>query len=281
MGRTSKILVAAVMTVAIAGCATEETPQAVNTTPPVAPPPPVAQSTPPPVAQSFSNPVVSGHPPTKAVVASSTLIQPTNATERVNGFTKGRIDPFAQIVGQPTVVDISSGTSPKKVPSLPPLPKATKPQPGNITANKNTPTPNKIGRVVKPPSLAAVLPKVLPQVVPNPTLVSVLPPAPQPDLARAVMVTGVVIVGKVPQAIIKIPNEVTSRYVEAGQRLANGVLVKRIEMNNSSNPIVILEQYGIEVAKTVGEAPTGTTPTTTNSVSVNTPTSNTVNVGAS
>jgi hypothetical protein len=32
----------------------------------------------------------------------------------------------------------------------------------------------------------------------------------------------------------------------------NGVLVKRIEMSQGANPTVILEQYGIEVAKQVG-----------------------------
>lgn len=273
MDRKSKILVAAMMTVAITGCASEDTPQAVNPIPSATP---VAKA--PAAAQSFSNPVVSGQPQAKPAVATSNLIQPTNATERIVVFPKGRIDPFAQIVGQTTPVDSSQTTIPKQVPSLPPLPNATKPQKLNNNNNKNQ---NKLARVVKPPSLTPVLPKVLPQVVPNPTLVSVLPPPAQPDLARAVMVTGVVIVGKVPQAIIKIPNELTSRYVEAGQRLANGVLVKRIEMNEGSNPIVILEQYGIEVAKAVGDVPAGTISATTNPVSVNTPTSNTLSVGAS
>jgi hypothetical protein len=274
MGRTSKILVAAIVTVAIAGCASEDTPQAVNPTPNATP---VAKS-PSPAAQSFNNPVVSSQQTTKLTGTASNLIQPTNATERITLVTKGRIDPFAQIVGQP-VPEMSQNTTTKPVPSLPPLPIAKKPEKGNTTTNKTTPTQNNTVRVVKPPSLTPVLPKVLPPVVPNPTLVSVLPPPAQPDLAKAVMVTGVVIVGKVPQAIIKIPNELSSRYVEAGQRLANGVLVKRIEMNQGSNPIVILEQYGIEVARTVGEAPTGTTPAATNPVSMTTPTSNTDSVG--
>ncbi|MEA5568966.1 MULTISPECIES: hypothetical protein [unclassified Anabaena] len=275
MGRTSKIVIAAILTVAIAGCASEDTQQAVNPIPSATP---VAKS--PAAAQSFNNPVVSGQQTTKPTGAASNLIQPTNATERIILVSKGRIDPFAQIVGQP-VPEMSQTITAKPVPSLPPLPNATKPQKGNTSTNKTTSTQNNLARVAKPPSLTPVLPKVLPQVVPNPTLVSVLPPPAQPDLAKAVMVTGVVIIGKAPQAIIKIPNELTSRYVEAGQRLANGVLVKRIEMNEGSNPIVILEQYGIEVARTVGEVPTGTTPATTNSVSVTTPTSNTDSVGVS
>lgn len=68
------------------------------------------------------------------------------------------------------------------------------------------------------------------------------------------------------------------------QRLANGVLVKRIEMNQGYNPIVILEQYGIEVAKMVGEGAVNSTPSaasaTGNPTSVTTPPLNSFNVGA-
>lgn len=89
----------------------------------------------------------------------------------------------------------------------------------------------------------------------KPTKKTILPLAPQPEMARAVIVTGIVMIGEVPQAIIKAPNEPTSRYVQPGQRLMNGVLVKRIEMRQGINPTVILEQHGIEVVKQVGEKP--------------------------
>ncbi|MHC5825718.1 MAG: hypothetical protein ACYT04_60190, partial [Nostoc sp.] len=114
---------------------------------------------------------------------------------------------------------------------------------------------------------------------------SVLPLPAQPELARGVLVTGVVLISQEPQAIIKVPDEPTSRYVQAGQRLADGVLIKRIEMNQGYNPIVILEQYGIEVAKMVGEGAVKSTPSAApasgNPVSVTTPPSNPSNVGAS
>jgi hypothetical protein len=81
----------------------------------------------------------------------------------------------------------------------------------------------------------------------------VTPPPPQPDIARAVEVTGVVQVGNVPYAIVNAPNEPTSRYVRAGQMLSNGtVLVKRIDVFRGVEPVVVLEQYGIEVVRTVG-----------------------------
>ena len=111
----------------------------------------------------------------------------------------------------------------------------------------------------KPKPKIPVIPKALPPVVPQPDLASVLPPPPQPELANAVEVTGVVLLGDRAQAIIKVPSEPTSRYVTSGARLSNGVFVKRIEVNEGSDPVVILEQYGIEVAKMVGEkaAPEG------------------------
>lgn len=81
-----------------------------------------------------------------------------------------------------------------------------------------------------------------------------LPPPQQPDLAQKVAVSGVVQIGEQVQAIVRVPNEGASRYVSVGQRLSNGeVLVKRIEMNQGAEPVVILEQYGVEVAKAIGE----------------------------
>lgn len=54
---------------------------------------------------------------------------------------------------------------------------------------------------------------------------------------------------------MKAPNELTSRYVPVGQRIGNGqVLVKRIEMQNNNDPVVVLQEKGIEVPKTVGSA---------------------------
>jgi Tfp pilus assembly protein PilP len=92
-----------------------------------------------------------------------------------------------------------------------------------------------------------------------------LPPLAEPKLAQAVEVTGVVTIGGITQAIIKAPNEPTGRHVEVGQRLSNGqVLVKRIEANAGSDPIVVFEENGQEVSRGVGEKSTpetGDTPT--------------------
>jgi hypothetical protein len=298
MGKNLKIAVAAILALAIASCASEGD-QASNPTPT----PNSAQTQVPTAIQSFKNPVV---PAKQApIVASRTpnLIQSTNATERVIVVSKGRADPFGQLFSPTYASNTNTPTFGRSVPVLPLLPVAR----GTIiTSRKRTtrsalisvktrisrnPQKNKINKgaiasakIPKPsPGFTPVLPKVLPLVVPNPTLVSVLPPPVQPELARAVLVTGVVIIGQEPQAIIKVPNEPTSRYVQAGQRLANGVLVKRIEVNQGSNPVVIFEQYGIEVARNVGESPINVaSPTTTpeNPVSVITPPQNPVSTGA-
>jgi hypothetical protein len=105
--------------------------------------------------------------------------------------------------------------------------------------------------VLKPSPTA----KLLPPVTPPLKAVPELPKLPEPIQAQGVQVTGVVEVGGVQMAIVKVPNE-PDRYVREGQRIANGqVLVKRIETNRGPNPVVILEQYGVEVARGVGDAP--------------------------
>ncbi|MBD2413426.1 hypothetical protein FACHB389_05230 [Nostoc calcicola FACHB-389] len=283
MGRNLTITIAAILSLAIAGCASEDAPQAVDPAPILK----IAKKSQAAV-QSFKNPVVPAKQVSQVSSASLNLIQSTNATERARLVlvSKNRTDPFAQIFGQ-TVGGVPK-TIGRPIPVLPKLPTASTPvrklPTTTIALNQKK---NNIAAVPKKvnTTLTSVLPKVLPQVVPNPTLVSVLPPAPQPDLARAVVVTGVVLISKEPQAIIKVPDEPTSRYVQAGQRLANGVLVKRIEMNGGSNPIVILEQYGIEVAKMVGEGPVNSTPSasaaTGNPILGTTPPQNPINVGAS
>ncbi|AFZ26362.1 hypothetical protein Cylst_4265 [Cylindrospermum stagnale PCC 7417] len=290
MGRNTKITVAAILSLVIAGCASEETPVAVNSTPnpSVASPntaDPNVVANLQPTTPTFKNPVVPAQqvPQLAAPTLNKSLIQPTNARERIVMVSKGRTDPFSQIGGQP-ISQFSTNPMVKTVPNVPRLPIpvvqnlpksiASQPKTTRIVVRRK-PTSiagrsqqkTKIALVPltqrpKPPS-ASFLPKVLPQVVPNPTLVSVLPPTEKPELARAILVTGIVQIGREPQAIIKVPDEPTSRYVQAGQRLVNGVLVKRIEMNQGSNPVVILEQYGIEVARMVGEAPVIAKPSTT------------------
>jgi hypothetical protein len=66
-------------------------------------------------------------------------------------------------------------------------------------------------------------------------------------------VTGAIEVGGIPQLIVQSPNEPFSRYVQPGQYIANGqVLIKRVDMSQDP-PVVVLEELGQEIYKTVGE----------------------------
>ncbi|MEA5553096.1 hypothetical protein VB713_19305 [Anabaena cylindrica UHCC 0172] len=273
MGIKTQITTAAILTLAIAGCTSGETPEATNTPSPANPAPTSEATAPkPPADSTFVNPVIPP-PANRNAIANGGIIQSTQIQPRLLEIQKGRTDPFAQIVANPAA-QMSSNSVPKAVPKLPPLPTPIQPQtnqnrtPGqtnNPAQARQQGNPNgKVAIQTRPkPISAPVLPKLQPQVITKAPIVPVLPPQPQPDSARAVLVSGVILIGKQPQAIIKVPDEPTSRYVQSGQRLANGVLIKRIEMNRGSDPVVILEQYGIEVAKSVGEKPANSDPSKT------------------
>jgi len=118
-----------------------------------------------------------------------------------------------------------------KVPSLPELPPITEPLPQWRDPNAPLTPP--------PTAVAPATP--------------VLPPPPSIEIAKAISVTGVMQVGDETRVILKAPTEPTSRYVSVGQTVANGqVLVKRVKFNVGSEPIVIFEQNGVEVAVEVG-----------------------------
>lgn len=205
--------------------------------------PPAANSAP---AQSFAKPTV---PPKEAPKPKNKvvgLLQSTNPDERVRqvqrGISTGK-DPFSSV---PPLVSF-------KVPITKPEGQVPVPSSAPQPQTRTQPEPT---RSIAPPPRIALKPE------PKSAIRS-LPPLPDPTLAKAVQVTGVIVVGGVPQAILQAPNEATSRYVQVGQRISNGqVLIKRIEMNSGSEPIVILEQNGVEVARAVGSPATPAAPGT-------------------
>lgn len=190
------------------------------------------------------------------------LVQSTNGSERAKQVqriidSERRPDPFAAVpatlqqsmpLPDRTVIPLNRSPLPALIPRQikmrrrTPAPQVAyypyfppvKPAPGKnktITAKQSAPIQGK----QKSPVIAA------------------LPLLPSAALANAVEVSGVVVVGNVTQVIVKAPNEASSRHVQTGQRLVNGqILVKRVEMSDGVEPIVILEENGIEVAKTIG-----------------------------
>ncbi|WP_205370722.1 hypothetical protein [Thermoleptolyngbya sp. PKUAC-SCTB121] len=195
------------------------------------------------------------------------LIASTNPQARVQEVQRNRPDPFAQVTVTPVVVESpnrnGATTRPFVTPAgqgvrVPPLATGRVPSlPGGQAGTggaatgigaAGTGTPSGTGQLAPIPNLTG-------QTLNGPAQRPAPPPPPQPTMARAVKVMGVIQIGNTAHAIVQAPNEPTSRYVRVGQRLSNGeVLVKRIEMNRGSEePVVVLEQYGIEVPIAVGQ----------------------------
>lgn len=184
-------------------------------------------------AQPFSDPVVS---PTAVVEVPAVpgLIRPTSARARIPGIAAGREDPFAAIATSPMPVTINRTTR-------------TAPQ-----SPQSSLIPNRL-----PPLNLVPLPAAPSPLTPLPSIsLPVERPAPVSPTALAdeVVVTGAVQVGGKWNVIVQEPNAPTSRYVRVGDSLANGqVVVKRV-IAGSGDPIVVLQQNGREVMKSVGGA---------------------------
>lgn len=147
------------------------------------------------------------------------LIPATNPEVRVRGSLRGRQDPFAPISVKPQIVVEQEENQQQENANS-----ANFPSTPTIESLENQPTAEYLDN------------------------------EPKAILARDVVITGLVEVKGITNIIVRAPEEASSRYVQVGQYLSNGkILVKRIESNNSSTPLVILEEDGIEVAKAVGE----------------------------
>lgn len=275
-----------IIALAITGCGSSDNSQSTNPSPST---PPVAVSPSPVKPQP---PVIAQNPSGTAYLAPS-LIQPTNANQRVKQVAKGRRDPFAALFAPVTPVPVS--VAPPSYPTAQ-APTSSSNNTSRQASAGNSSNPSEGSNASRRRSTSTVAarnsgannrrpsnpikvsvggqsrpnqatPSGTPSINPVPTPPpssglpgNNLPPAPPaqlaPELAQNVTVMGVIQIGEATQAIVQVPNEATSRYVQVGQRLSNGqVLVKRIEMNEGAEPVVILEQYGVEVAKAVGEQP--------------------------
>lgn len=280
MPKYSLIVCAGVLTLWLGSCASEE-----ETSDTTSPSPSVAAKS-PTATQPFAKPLVSEKNAGKKGQTASRvpgLLQSTDPEERARqvqagiNVKKSQTDPFASLPPLVTfrtpagtsgnLPGFSTGRAGERTASAPQTPNFPQPSrsrsespqtgsrqravpnfPNSRSVASRTPASNTPAFGTPPTNLS-----------PAPAIAA-LPPLPEPTLAKAVEVSGVVVVGGIAEAIVKAPNEATSRYVRAGQRLSNGqILVKRIEVNSGSDPVVILEQNGVEVARGVGEksVPTG------------------------
>lgn len=171
------------------------------------------------------------------------LLPPTSPDQRVAQVATGRSDPFSPLPSSPTLIPATSiSPQPSPVPSLQPIPLASLP---------NLPPPP-ISTVPIPIQSPPISPGQLPVTAPISQPPTAQPPTAAIPAVQTVEVSGVVELGGVARAIVSVPNEGGGRSVSVGDRIANGqVLVKRIEMSQGGDPVVVLEQNGIEVVRSV------------------------------
>ena len=248
-------MTALLLTLSLSGCGGEDSTTAQS---PASPTPvavsPSAQSSPgqPATGQSFAKPTVSPQNATPKGALPPDLISSTDPNQRVRVVQSNRPDPFALISTVPSV-QIPPPPQVDRLP-VPPAPTSNQASGGQSGGQSRSATP------ATGQQSSQASPNRSPSTHRSTPTKPVAPPPPQPELAKAVKVTGVVQVGSTLYAIVNAPNEPSSRYVQAGQSLSNGqVRVRRIE-TNGAEPKVVLEQFGIEVVRAVGEggAPGGT-----------------------
>lgn len=170
-----------------------------------------------------------------------TLIPPTTSAGQVARIQSGRSNPFAPLEPHAVVISRSASPAPREQPATV---AATLPPPQTISTVPVDPTPMPVVQPGEPTLSDAIA------AAPG---TSVAPTTPSARLADLIEITGVVEVGGQVSIILRAPNEHTSRYVRVGDYLANGqVLVKRVDMQAGGEPLVILEQDGVEVPRYVG-----------------------------
>ncbi|HEY9623449.1 MAG TPA: hypothetical protein V6C78_24035 [Crinalium sp.] len=230
--KLSFIVMSGLLALWLGGCGSEPTTPVAES--PSAAPAPATPASPAPnaSAQPFTQPTVAVSPTVVGDLPPD-LISSTDPNQRLRSIQRNRPDPFALVPTTP-VIERSPQAEVQQQQS-PPTPALAPTGPVAVLPGSQPQSPG---------SLAPI-----PQLVPNTTP----PQPPRAELARAVQVTGVVQVGNTINAIVKAPNEPTSRYVRVGQYLSNGqILVKRIDVNRPE-PVVIFEQDGVEVIVAVGE----------------------------
>jgi hypothetical protein len=189
-----------------------------------------------PPAPVVPKPQPSPSPGNDAIVVNTAsqlaLVRPTDPDTRIKQIKSGRNDPFEGLV-------------------------APKPPASSVTGSVSSPSGGYSPGSPSDPGSLPSEPGLPPDTVPTKP---VLPPLPQPNEARGVKVSGVMVVGGVPRAIISAPGETVTRTVSVGDRLSNGqIIVKAIDANRP-DPTVTLEQYGTDVVVGVGQQPVAALP---------------------
>lgn len=219
--------------------------------------------------EEFAEPLVPVAPQLSPI-ARADLIQSTDPNERLQQINNSRTDPFAAVPIPPPPQVVAPPTPPGS-----PSPGAATPTGTTTTAGGNgggnggngggggtaggarspvAAAPGTTGGTGAGAGTTGAAPGAPGGgAQPGTSALAPLPALPQPTLAEAVLVTGVMTIGNENFAVVE--TSAGSQYVKAGQRVANGqVLVKRIDVRGS-DPVVVFEQNGIEVSRPVGASP--------------------------
>lgn len=203
-------------------------------------------------AQNFAKPLVTQNAkPSLPVVPG--LLQPTNAKVRIPVVAAGRTDPFSPVPNRVVQYRVTAKPKVQTTALRPPVPSSP---PSNLPVSglpriTMSPLP-----AYPPPGMplpTAALPNAGMTPLP-PVELPIAPPSPT-ALAEEIEVTGILQVGTKWSVIVKEPGAHTSRYVSPGDYLENGkVLVKKIMAPTSTEPVVVLQQAGKEIIKSIGSS---------------------------
>ncbi|OUC14256.1 MAG: hypothetical protein B0A82_13320 [Alkalinema sp. CACIAM 70d] len=223
--------------------------------------------------QSFPSPIVKGkagqpnpaklpEAPILATVPVPGLMKSTKAETRVaQAAVANTRDPFSTLLPSQTVITLPAGSLRSIAPKTSTNAKTGTTKSGNLAKKSNQRPPQIALRPLPTPRAMQPLPSsALPPLAINPISAPLSAPMSAPlappsltELAESVEITGVVQVGDRMMAIAKAPNEVTARYVQQGDYLSGGqVLLKEIRMQGQGEPIVILQQNGKQIIKSIG-----------------------------
>ncbi len=237
--KVPSVLLLSYIALTLGGCGLFQGSQDSSEEPPVAESPETSEEKPEEVVEETPTPSTPQPP------AAAGLIPSTTPNERRKNIKPGRNNPFAIIPVQPVI--------------------------RQKTADNGVSDPKKLCRIedVKtPPTTVAQAPETTP---PNsdvdlPPLLD--PVLPIPNEARGVVVSGVMDLNGTPVAIVKAPNENVARQVTVGASLSNGQVTVKAINTGGTKPYIVLEQYGLEIPRGVGEPaeepvdpPTPTAPT--------------------
>ncbi len=221
------ILLLSYLAFTLAGCGLFQKSEESSEEPPVSESPKPSEEKPDKV---FEDPKTTTSP--LSFSASEGLIPSTAPSERQKTIKPGRDNPFAVIPIQPVI--------------------------GQKTASNGVADPEKLCQPKEVKEAATTVAQAPGAAVPlsDVQLPPLLDPIlPIPNEARGVVVSGVLQLNGTPVAIVQAPNENVARQVTVGASLSNGqVRVKAINAR-SQKPYIVLEQYGLEIPRGVGEPP--------------------------